>query len=174
MCGVSGDVRFDGEPADPCAVARMTDRMTGRGPDGSGLWNDGWVALGHRRLAVIDPTEAGAQPMADDRLGLAVVFNGCIYNHAALRRELEAAGHGFASTSDTEVLLKGWARGGRRCSTASRACSPSRWWNGLRRRARLAWGPGPRRGTPGRRPRRATARSDPSARRAGSTDPSGR
>jgi asparagine synthase (glutamine-hydrolysing) len=112
MCGVSGDVRFDGERADPCAVARMTDRMNGRGPDGSGLWDDGWVALGHRRLAVIDPTEAGAQPMADDRLGLAVVFNGCIYNHAELREQLRGRGHRFRSTSDTEVVLAAYAEWG--------------------------------------------------------------
>jgi asparagine synthase (glutamine-hydrolysing) len=112
MCGVSGDVRFDGMPADPRAVARMTDRMTGRGPDGSGLWNDGWVALGHRRLAVIDPTDAGAQPMVDEMLGLAVVFNGCIYNHAELRERLRGRGHRFRSTSDTEVLLAAYAEWG--------------------------------------------------------------
>jgi asparagine synthase (glutamine-hydrolysing) len=112
MCGVSGDVRFDGEPSDLCAVARMTDRMTGRGPDGSGLWSDGWVALGHRRLAVIDPTDAGAQPMVDETLGLAVVFNGCIYNHAELREQLRGLGHRFRSTSDTEVLLAAYAEWG--------------------------------------------------------------
>jgi asparagine synthase (glutamine-hydrolysing) len=112
MCGVSGDVRFDGEPADVCAVARMTDRMTGRGPDGSGLWNDGWVALGHRRLAVIDPTDAGAQPMVEETSGLAVVFNGCIYNHAELRELLRGRGHRFRSTSDTEVLLAAYTEWG--------------------------------------------------------------
>ena len=68
----------------------------------------------HRRLAIIDLSERGAQPMRDDALGLTVVFNGCIYNHRELRAELERLGHAFVSTSDTEVLLKGWAQWGER------------------------------------------------------------
>ncbi|WP_448624699.1 N-acetylglutaminylglutamine amidotransferase [Geodermatophilus sp. URMC 64] len=112
MCGLAGDIRFDGSPADREAVARMAERQRSRGPDGEGAWDDGWIALGHRRLAVIDPSGAGAQPMVDEELGLAVVFNGCIYNHAELREQLRAAGHRFRSTSDTEVLLKAWATWG--------------------------------------------------------------
>src|SRR3954466_1560069 len=83
-----------------------------RGPDGAGTWSHDGSALAHRRLAVIDLSERGAQPMVDDELGLTAVFNGCIYNHRGLRRELEAAGMRFRSESDTEVLLKGWAAWG--------------------------------------------------------------
>jgi asparagine synthase (glutamine-hydrolysing) len=112
VCGFSGDARFDGVPADLTAVAEMAGSLRRRGPDGEGFWDDGWVALGHHRLAVIDPTDAGAQPMTDEELGLAVVFNGCLYNHGPLRDELRAAGHRFRSTSDTEVLLKAYATWG--------------------------------------------------------------
>jgi asparagine synthase (glutamine-hydrolysing) len=112
MCGISGEIRTDGRPADPTAVARMTARLESRGPDGVGLWSSGPVALGHRRLAIIDLSRRGDQPMVDAELGLTVVFNGCIYNHRELRRELEHAGYHFFSTSDTEVLLKAYHRWG--------------------------------------------------------------
>ncbi|MEA2592852.1 MAG: hypothetical protein QOD62_2683 [Actinomycetota bacterium] len=112
MCGIAGEVRVDGRLPDVGAVARMADAMAARGPDGAGVWSAGGVALGHRRLAIIDLSSRGHQPMVDSELGLSVVFNGCIYNHRELRRELEAAGYHFFSTSDTEVLLKGWHRWG--------------------------------------------------------------
>ncbi len=112
MCGISGEVTFDGTPADIAAVSRMSGTLAPRGPDGSGVWAQGRVALGHRRLSIIDLSACGAQPMTDPELGLTVVFNGCIYNYRDLRRELEAAGHRFFSTSDTEVLLKGYRQWG--------------------------------------------------------------
>ena len=111
MCGFAGEVRRHGAP-DEAALARMQEVLRPRGPDGAGLRIEGRVGLAHRRLAIIDLSETGAQPMVDAALGLSVVFNGCIYNHLALRRALEAAGHVFASASDTEVLLKGWAEWG--------------------------------------------------------------
>src|SRR3954447_23651247 len=112
MCGIAGEVAFRGARADADAVARMSEVMGDRGPDGSGTWSeDAWVALGHRRLAVIDLSDQAHQPMTDDALGLAVVFNGCIYNHHELRRELSDT-YTFASTSDTEVLLKAYDRWG--------------------------------------------------------------
>src|SRR3954447_2366532 len=98
MCGIAGELAFRGACADESAVSRMSAAMSDRGPDGDGLWSDGWVAFGHRRLTVIDLSEAGRQPMADEALGLTVVFNGCIYNHHELRREL-SDGYTFASTS---------------------------------------------------------------------------
>ncbi|HEX6238617.1 MAG TPA: N-acetylglutaminylglutamine amidotransferase [Acidimicrobiales bacterium] len=110
MCGFSGEIDLTRAGADPVAVARMTGTMTDRGPDGAGLWAQGPVALGHRRLKIIDLSERGAQPMVDPVLGLAIVFNGCIYNHHELRRELESDGYRFFSTSDTEVLLKAYHR----------------------------------------------------------------
>jgi asparagine synthase (glutamine-hydrolysing) len=90
----------------------MAETMSRRGPDGSGVWSQGRVALGHRRLKIIDLTEAGAQPMVDAELGLAIAWNGCIYNYKELRRELIDHGYRFFSTSDTEVLLKGYHRWG--------------------------------------------------------------
>jgi asparagine synthase (glutamine-hydrolysing) len=115
VCGISGEVRFDGGVADVAAVAAMCDRLSRRGPDGSGEWQAGPVALGHRRLKIIDLTDAGAQPMVDPELGLTMVFNGIIYNYRELRAELQAVGYRFFSTSDTEVVLKAYHRWGAAC-----------------------------------------------------------
>jgi asparagine synthase (glutamine-hydrolysing) len=111
MCGFAGEVRRDGA-VDRDALARMGESLAPRGPDGHGEWTMDGVGLVHRRLAIIDLSERGAQPMVDDELGLAVAFNGCIYNHHELRAELEAGGARFRSTADTEVLLHGWAAWG--------------------------------------------------------------
>lgn len=111
MCGIVGLV--DGAGLDAASPARMDAalaRLHPRGPDGQGRWSDGRCALGHTRLAIIDLSPAGAQPMLRD--GLAITFNGEIYNHAALRAELEQLGEQFRSRSDTEVLLVGWRRWG--------------------------------------------------------------
>ncbi|WP_312888574.1 N-acetylglutaminylglutamine amidotransferase [Nonomuraea rhodomycinica] len=115
MCGLTGEMRFDGKPADMGAVDRMTEAMHERGPDGSGLWAMGPIALGHRRLKIIDLSEKAAQPMVDGELGLAAVFNGCLYNYRELREELRSAGYRFFSTSDTEVLVKAFHRWGGEC-----------------------------------------------------------
>ncbi|MCJ1674886.1 MULTISPECIES: N-acetylglutaminylglutamine amidotransferase [unclassified Rathayibacter] len=115
MCGIAGEIRFDGARADIGAVDRMTGCLVHRGPDGDGLWAAGRVALGHRRLAIIDLSAAGAQPMVDAALGLTIVFNGCIYNHRQLRAELEGKGHRFFSHSDTEVIGKAYAQWGEDC-----------------------------------------------------------
>lgn len=107
MCGIAGEIRRFGA-ADVAAVGRMTDALAARGPDGGGSYAADGVALGHRRLKVIDLSTRGDQPMVDSELGLAVVFNGCIYNYRELRSELAAAGYRFFSKSDTEVLLKAY------------------------------------------------------------------
>ena len=112
MCGLAGEIRFDGGAADRGAVGRMTACQAHRGPDGEGLWAEGAAALGHRRLAIIDLSPAGAQPMSDEDTGLTIVFNGCVYNHRELRAELEGHGHRFRSASDTEVVEKAWAQWG--------------------------------------------------------------
>ena len=112
MCGLAGELRFDGTAADVATLQRMTGCLERRGPDGSGTWARGPVALGHRRLSIIDLSANGAQPMVDPHLGLTVVFNGIIYNYQQLRAELSAAGHRFFSTSDTEVVLKAYAEWG--------------------------------------------------------------
>jgi asparagine synthase (glutamine-hydrolysing) len=80
MCGFAGEVRHGGR-ADLQAVERMAAVLAPRGPDGDGSWTEAGVALAHRRLTIIDLSEAGAQPMVDEELGLVVVFNGCIYNY---------------------------------------------------------------------------------------------
>ncbi len=115
MCGLSGEVRFDGGRPDVAAVERMTDVLEPRGPDGRGVWSQGSVALGHRRLKIIDLSERGAQPMTDAGLGLTAAFNGCIYNYRELRGRLEGLGHRFFSDSDTEVVVKAYAQWGREC-----------------------------------------------------------
>jgi asparagine synthase (glutamine-hydrolysing) len=115
MCGLAGELRVDGRAADIAATERMTGCLVHRGPDGSGVWARGPVALGHRRLSIIDLSEKGSQPMVDPALGLTVVFNGIIYNYKDLRRELQAAGHRFFSTSDTEVVVKAYAEWGAAC-----------------------------------------------------------
>src|ERR1700754_2491822 len=92
----------------------MAAAMTPRGPDAAGVWSQGRVALGHRRLRIIDLSEAGAQPMVDSDLGLAVCWDGCIYNYKQLRKELSELGYRFFSTSDTEVLLKAYHHWGDR------------------------------------------------------------
>jgi asparagine synthase (glutamine-hydrolysing) len=108
MCGLCGEITFDGTTADTAAVARMVECLAPRGPDGQGSWSTSRVAFGHRRLSVIDLTPHGAQPMVDNELGLTAVFNGCIYDYRELRAELEGHGYRFFSTSDTEVILKGY------------------------------------------------------------------
>jgi asparagine synthase (glutamine-hydrolysing) len=115
MCGLSGEIRFDDARPDIAAVERMTDRLAPRGPDGRGLWAQGRVALGHRRLKIIDLSESGSQPMADPRARLVGVFNGCVYNYRELREELRGRGHHFFSDSDTEVVLKAYLEWGTDC-----------------------------------------------------------
>ncbi len=112
MCGLAGSLSFDGRGPERDLVERMVAALERRGPDGGGAWAHGPLALGHRRLKVIDLSDAGAQPMVDDELRLAVVFNGCIYNYADLRSELRECGYRFRSQSDTEVLLKAYHRWG--------------------------------------------------------------
>jgi asparagine synthase (glutamine-hydrolysing) len=116
VCGFAGE-RAVGRAADFEAVDRMAATMRSRGPDGEGSWHADGVALAHRRLKIIDLTSAGDQPMVDNELGLTVAFNGCIYNHRELRTELERDGYEFFSTSDTEVILKAYAKWNRDCVT---------------------------------------------------------
>jgi asparagine synthase (glutamine-hydrolysing) len=114
MCGISGEINFAG-PADVEAVHAMTDRMVARGPDAGGIFAQDNIALGHRRLSILDLTATGQQPMIDSDLGLAVVFNGCIYNFRALREELIGLGYRFFSTGDCEVILKAYHAWGLEC-----------------------------------------------------------
>jgi asparagine synthase (glutamine-hydrolysing) len=114
MCGFAGDLSLDSRPADLAAVSRMVDVLAPRGPDDLGVVATPRLALGHRRLSIIDVSPHAAQPMVDPELGLTVAFNGCIYNHRELRQELEQHGYRFFSTGDTEVVLKAYHRWGDR------------------------------------------------------------
>jgi asparagine synthase (glutamine-hydrolysing) len=108
MCGICGEVRLDNQPASAAAVTAMAETLAPRGPDGNGLFAHGRVVLGHRRLKIIDLSEAAQQPMVDPGLGLSIVFNGCIYNYPELRAELEGKGYQFFSHGDTEVMVKAY------------------------------------------------------------------
>ncbi|WP_282281337.1 N-acetylglutaminylglutamine amidotransferase [Pseudomonas sp. PS02302] len=108
MCGIAGELRFDQQPAAISVVERITHRLEQRGPDAWGFHSQGPVALGHRRLKIMDLAEASGQPMIEPELGLSMVFNGAIYNYPELRTELEAKGYSFYSGGDTEILLKAY------------------------------------------------------------------
>ena len=115
MCGITGFFSLDGQPASPVVLRRMTDAVAHRGPDGEGFFTDGGVALGHRRLAIIDLTPAGHQPMLSSDGRYVITYNGEVYNFQELRLELERAGWPFRSRCDSEVLLHAFAQWGPRC-----------------------------------------------------------
>ena len=112
MCGIAGIFNLNGDPVSRRAIKAMTDIISHRGPDGEGHHIDGNIALGHRRLAIIDLTTTGHQPMANEDASVVVVYNGEIYNFLQLRAELEGKGHKFRSKSDTEVLILGYEEEG--------------------------------------------------------------
>ncbi len=106
MCGFIG---FSGNLDNKEAILqKMMDRIVHRGPDMGGMYTDDGIALGFRRLSILDLSDAGAQPMANEDKSVVVVFNGEIYNFMELRRELEAKGHTFHCGADTEVLIHGY------------------------------------------------------------------
>ena len=115
MCGICGELRFDGQAPDETALRNMTDKLARRGPDAGGRYVSGPLAFGHRRLAVIDLSERSAQPMVDATLDLVLVFNGTIYNYPHLREQLRARGYRFFSDGDSEVILKAYAEWGDDC-----------------------------------------------------------
>lgn len=115
MCGVAGYVNLDGQPASPVIIKAMTDMIAHRGPDDEGQLVDGAVAIGHRRLSIIDLSPLGHQPMATRDGRLIISFNGEIYNYRELRLDLESKGHAFRSESDTEVLLAAYEQWGDDC-----------------------------------------------------------
>ena len=115
MCGICGELRFDGAAPDMAAVERMSATLARRGPDHAGTFADGPLAFGHRRLAIIDLSPGADQPMVDTALRLALVFNGTIYNYRELRAELIAMGYAFFSEGDSEVILKAYHAWGEPC-----------------------------------------------------------
>ncbi len=108
MCGIAGQYRFGANTVNLSALEQVNNRQSFRGPDNGGVFNAGGLALAHRRLKIFDLSERAAQPMVDHELGLALTFNGAIYNFRELRAELESEGYRFVSESDTEVILKAY------------------------------------------------------------------
>ena len=115
MCGIAGIVNIHGGPVSPGVLRAMTDIVRHRGPDGEGQWIRNGVGFGHRRLAIVDLSPSGAQPMQSADGALVITFNGEIYNWRELRTELAKRGATFRSQSDTEVLLEAYRAWGPRC-----------------------------------------------------------
>jgi len=115
MCGICGELRLDGTSPDLQAIQAMMGKLERRGPDAAGHYIDAPLALGHRRLAVIDLSERSNQPLIDRELGLTLVFNGTIYNYPELREYLITKGYRFFSDGDSEVILKAFAHWGEDC-----------------------------------------------------------
>jgi asparagine synthase (glutamine-hydrolysing) len=159
MCGIAGIVALNGAPVEVATLGRMNDRQRHRGPDGEGFvvawaaaerfehaflshpgqWSGGArtgvrVALGHRRLAILDLSERGLQPMTVPDTRAWIVFNGEIYNHRELRGELQACGHVFATRTDTEVLLRAYLRWGEACLARLQGMFAFAIWDGERGR----------------------------------------
>src|ERR1041385_8891836 len=112
MCGISGIIHFGQLPDAPSRVHAMAESLYHRGPDDEGYWHDADCALGFRRLSIVD-IGGGDQPMGNEDQSVWGIYNGEVYNHRELRRELEAEGHRFATDhSDTEVLVHGWEQWG--------------------------------------------------------------
>jgi len=115
MCGICGIFNLNGEPVSPVLLRKMTDAIAHRGPDGEGFYIDSFMGLGHRRLAIIDLSPAGHQPMLTQDGTRVLTYNGEVYNFQELRLELEALGYRFHSRSDSEVVLNAYAAWGPGC-----------------------------------------------------------
>ena len=132
MCGICGELRFDGKAVAEGLIERMLPALERRGPDDAGRWAEGPVAFGHRRLSIIDLSPRSHQPMVDAELSL--VFNGAIYNYRELRAQLQNKGHVFVSGGDTEVILKAYREWGDDCPSYLHGMFAFAIWDGARQR----------------------------------------
>src|SRR5262247_1664386 len=138
MCGIAGIVSLNSrEPVDQARVKRMRDVLRHRGPDGEGLWAEGPVGLGHRRLSIVD-VAGGHQPMANEDETVWITYNGEIYNHAELRTGLEARGHRYRTRSDTETILHLYEELADACVERLQGMFAFALWDRARRRLLLA------------------------------------
>ncbi len=137
MCGIAGIVSKTGGLSG-WQVQPMIDAQQHRGPDAAGVWADEHCALGHRRLSIIDLSEAGRQPMANDDGSVQITYNGEIYNFQALRAELEALGHSFRTRTDTEVILRAYEQWGVECLKKLRGMFAFAIWDRRQRRLFVA------------------------------------
>ena len=115
MCGICGQLRFDGDTPSSESLDNMMNKLARRGPDSNGKWLEGKIGFGHQRLSIIDLSRSGSQPMIDSLLKLTLVFNGTIYNYKQLRSRLISKGYSFFSSSDTEVIIKAYHYWGEDC-----------------------------------------------------------
>ena len=115
MCGICGQLRFDGDTPSSESLDNMMNKLARRGPDSNGKWLEGTIGFGHQRLSIIDLSSSGSQPMIDSLLKLTLVFNGTIYNYKQLRSILIGKGYSFFSSSDTEVIIKAYHYWGEDC-----------------------------------------------------------
>lgn len=138
MCGIAGVVRLDGQPVSASTVAGMNACLAHRGPDGDGVWTDGPVGLGHSRLAIIDLSPAGHQPMGNETGDVLIIYNGELYNFQNLRVELESAGHHFHSRTDTEVVVHAYEEWGEACLTRFNGHFAFAIWDNRRKQLFLA------------------------------------
>jgi asparagine synthase (glutamine-hydrolysing) len=115
MCGIAGVYNLNGEAVPSGLLRAMTDSIAHRGPDGDGFYTDGPAGLGHRRLAIIDLSPAGRQPMANETADIIITYNGEVYNFQELQVELQALGHRFQSKTDSEVVVHAYEEWGERC-----------------------------------------------------------
>src|SRR5215217_4794418 len=138
MCGITGVVHVDGSPVSAPTIGNMTATLAHRGPDGEGIWIDGPVGLGNRRLAIIDLSPSGHQPMGNETGDVVIVYNGELYNFQKLRVELESAGHRFHSDSDTEVVVHAYEEWGEECLDRFNGHFAFAIWDNPRKRLFLA------------------------------------
>jgi asparagine synthase (glutamine-hydrolysing) len=138
VCGIVGVCNLRGEPVASSLLDRVSGLIAHRGPDGEGVYTDGPVGLGHRRLAIIDLTAAGNQPMANETGDVVLIYNGEIYNFQQLRVELEALGHIFHSHTDSEVVVHAYEEWGNACVERFDGMFAFAIWDRKRRRLFLA------------------------------------
>src|SRR5262249_49090966 len=137
MCGISGII----DPTAPASERALDPTLAAqrhRGPDDHGTWSDGHCALGHRRLAIIDLSEAGRQPLSNEDGSVWITFNGEVYNFQALREELLGLGHSFRTQTDTEVIVHAYEQWGTECVRRLRGMFAFGLWDQRRRRLFLA------------------------------------
>ena len=138
MCGIAGIFNLNGEPVSQVILRKMTDAIAHRGPDGEGFYIDSFVGLGHRRLAIIDLSPAGHQPMATEEGNYIITYNGEVYNFQELRIELESLGHQFRSKTDTEVVLHAYVQWGIECVKRFNGMFAFAIWDGTQQELFLA------------------------------------
>src|SRR5207249_7978323 len=138
MCGIAGVLNLDGAPVTTDMLTAMAATMRHSGPDDEGIVHSGGIGLAHRRLAIIDLSSGGHQPMENETGTVQLVYNGELYNYKELRPELERAGHRFRSQSDTEVIVHSWEEWGPGCLDRFNGHFAIAIWDGEKRRLFLA------------------------------------